>query len=119
MFNNCKINKTHNVTKTFNYDNDVFINNHNTTNTNDTHNATKTNSLFNVTDNNYYTEKNFNTSTVTNNITRHNHNNYEHNVIKYVHTHIKHINNYDTERSYYNKKSLNKKQHYNLYHDSF
>ena len=43
-----------------------------------------------------HTEKNFNTSNITNNITRHNHNNYEHNVIKKVHKHIKHINNYDT-----------------------
>ena len=29
-----------------------------------------------------------------NNITRHNHNNYEHNVIKKVNKHIKHINSY-------------------------
>ena len=33
--------------------------------------------------------------------------------------HIKHTNNYDTEINYYNKKSLNKKQHYNFYHDNF
>ena len=54
-----------------------------------------------------------------NNITRHNHNNYEHNVIEKVHKHIKHINNYDAEINYYNNKSLNKKQYYNFYHDSF
>ena len=60
-----------------------------------------------------------NTSNTTNNITRHNHNNYEHNVIKKVHKHIKHINNYDTEINYYSKKSLNKKNYYNFYNDSF
>ena len=59
VFNNYKINKTHNVSKPYyNYDNDVFINKHNTINTNDTYNITKNNSLYNVTDNNYYTEKN-------------------------------------------------------------
>ena len=47
------------------------------------------------------------------------HNNYEHHVIKHVHTHIKHINNYDTEITYQNKKSLNKKQDYSFYHDIF
>ena len=61
----------------------------------------------------------FNTSNITNNITRHNHNNYEHNVIKKVHKHINSIHNYDTDVSYYNKKSLNKKQYYNFYHDNF
>ena len=92
MFNNCKINKTHNVNKTY-YDsnNDVFINKHNIINTNDTYNVTKNYSLYNVTVNNYYTKKNFNTSKITNNVTRHNHNNYEHNVIKKVNKHIKHI----------------------------
>ena len=52
-------------------------------------------------------------------MTRHNHNNYEHNVIKNVHKYIQHINNYDTEINYHNKKSLNKEQHYNFYHDNF
>ena len=75
--------------------------------------------VYNVTDINYYTERNFNTSNVTNNITRHNHNNYEHNVIKKVHKHVKDINNYDTEINYFNKKSLNKKQYYNFYHGNF
>ena len=60
-----------------------------------------------------------NTSNITNNIARHNHNNYEHNVIKHVHKHIKNINNYDTEINYHNKKSLNKKQCYNFYHGNF
>ena len=64
-------------------------------------------------------KKDFNTSNITNNIPRHSHNNYEHNVIKKVHKHIKHINNYDTEVNYYNKKSLNKQQYYNFYHDGF
>ena len=88
MFNNSKINKTHNVKKTYyNYNNDVFINKHNTINTNDTYSITKNNSLYNVTDSNYYTKNNINTSNITNNITRRNHNNYEHNVIKHVHKH--------------------------------
>ena len=58
------------------------------------------------------------TSNITNNVTRHSHNNYEHNVIKKVHKHINHINNYDTGMSYYSKKSLNKKN-YNFYNDNF
>ena len=64
-------------------------------------------------------KKNFNTSNITNNITRHNHNNYEHNVIKHVHKHIKNMNNCDTGINYYSKKSLNKKQYHNFYHDNF
>ena len=75
--------------------------------------------VYSVTDNDCYTKKNFNTSKITNNITRHNHNNYEHNVIKQVHKHMKDINDYDTEISYYNKKPLNNKQYYNVYHDNF
>ena len=101
------------------YKNGVFINKHNTINTNDTYNITKNNSLYNVTDNKYNTKQINNTSNTTNNITRHNHNNYEHNVIKKLHKHIKHINDYDTEINYHNKKSLNKKQHHNFYHDNF
>ena len=118
--NNYKINKVSNVKKTYyNFTNDVLINKHNTINTDDTYNIIKNNNIFNLTDNNYYTKKNFNTSNISNNITRHNHNNYEHNVIKKVHKHIKHINNYDTEINYYNKKSVNKKQYYNFYNDTF
>ena len=41
------------------------------------------------------------------------------NVIKKVHKHIKHANNYDTAINYYNKKSLNKQQYCNFYHDNF
>ena len=82
MFNNYKINKTHNVKKTYyNYNNGVFINKHNTISTNDTYNVTKNIDLYNATDNNYYTKQINNTSNITNNSTRHNHNNYEHNVI--------------------------------------
>ena len=118
--NNFNINKVSNVKKTYyNFTNDVFINKHNTINTDDTYNITENNNLFNITDNNYYTQKNFNTSNITNNITRHNHNNYEHNLIKRVNKHIKHINNYDTEINYYSKKSHNKKNNYNFYNDYF
>ena len=46
-----------------------------------------------------------NTSNITNNITRHNHNNYDHNVIKKVHKHMKHINNYDTDINYDSKET--------------
>ena len=120
VFKNYKINKTHNANKTYcNSNNDVFINKHNTINTNDTYNITKDNSLYNVTGNNYYTKKKFNASNITNNITRHNRNKYQHNVTKKVHGHIKHINNYGTEMNYYNKKSFNKKQYCNFYHGSF
>ena len=42
LFNNCKVNKAHDVKKTcYNSNNDVFINKHNTINTNDTYNVTK------------------------------------------------------------------------------
>ena len=75
----------------------MFINKHNTIHTNGTYNIAKDNSLYNVTGNNYYTNKNFNTSSIANNITRHNHNNYEHTVIKQVHEHINNIHNCDTE----------------------
>ena len=59
------------------------------------------------------------TTNITNNTTRHNRNNYEHNAIKNVDEHIKHSTNYDTEINYYRKKSLNKKNYYNFYHDTF
>ena len=42
VFNNYKVYKTHNVKKTcYNSNIDVFINKHNTVNTNDTYNKTK------------------------------------------------------------------------------
>ena len=120
VFNNYKVNKTHNMKKThYNSNNDVFINGHNAINTIDAYNITKNNSLYDVTDHNYYTTKNFNTSNITNTITIHNHNNYEHNVSNKVHKHIKHINNYCTEINYHNRKSHNKGQYSNFYHDNF
>ena len=48
------------------------------------------------------------TNTITNNITRPNHNNHEYNVINKVNKGIKHINTYDTAINYYSKKSLDK-----------
>ena len=58
VFNNYKVNKTHNVKKAYhNFINDVAIGKHNTINTNDTYNITKNNNLFNVTDNDYYIRK--------------------------------------------------------------
>ena len=103
------MNETHNVKKSyFHFTNDVVINKHNTININDTYNIAKKNKLYNATDNQYFTRIH-STSNITNNITRHNHNNCEHNVIKKAKKHINLINNYDTEMNYYNKKSLNKK----------
>ena len=117
---NYKINKVSNIKKTYyNFTNDVLINKHNTINTDDTYNITKNNNLSNIIDNNYYTKNMFNTSNITNNIKRHNHNNYEQNVIKNIHKHVKHINNYDTGINYFSKKSLNKKKYYNFYNDYF
>ena len=88
--NNYKINKTHNVKKTYYYyNNDVFINKHNTINTNDTHNITKNNRLYNVTDNNYHTKKQTIqeiSPTILHDLTITGMNN----VIKKVHKHIKH-----------------------------
>ena len=120
VFNNYKISKTHNAKKTYyNYNNNVFVNKHQTINTNGTYIMTKNTSLYNVTGNSYHTKKNSSTSNITNNITRHSHNTYEHNVIKHVHKHIKHIHNHGTEINYFNKKSPNNKQYYNSYHGNF
>ena len=118
--NNYKINKVSNVKKSYyNFNGDITLNKTSNSYYNDTYNITKNNNLYNVTDKQYFTKKNFNTNNITNNITRHHHNNYEHIVIKKVHKHIKHINNYDTEINYYNKKPLNKEQYYNFYHYNF
>ena len=98
VFTNYKINKTHNVQKTFYiFTHDVVISKHNTINTNDTYNMSKTNNLLDTTDNQYFTQKIEHTSNTANHITRHNHNNYERNVIKRINKHTKHINNYDAE----------------------
>ena len=102
-----------------NFDDDITLNETRNNYPNDTYNIIKTNNTFNATDNQLFYKEIHNTSNITNNITRHNHNNYEHNVIKHVHTHIKHIHNYDTEINDYNRKSPNKKQYYNFYHDNF
>ena len=112
VFNNYKI-KTHNVKKTYyTVTNDVVINKHITINTNDTYSISKTNNLLDVTDNQNFTKKTEHKHNIANNITRHNHNNYEHNVIKRTNKHIKHINNYDTEVNYYSKKPLNNYYYY-------
>ena len=57
--------------------------------------------LANSNENNYFTKGVEHTSDITNNITRHNHNNCEHNVIKKVNKHIKHNNNYDAGINYH------------------
>ena len=74
-------------------------------------------SSFNVTDNNCYAKKIEHTSNITNNFTKHNHNNYEHNVIKTVNKHITHINNYATEISHYNKKVNKHIKHINNFYN--
>ena len=77
------------------------------------------NKLVSFNDNNYFTKKIEHTNYITNDITRHNHNNFEHNVFKKDNKHIKHINNYGTEIPYYNTKPLNKHNFHNVYHDTF
>ena len=59
----------------------IAISKHNTLNTNDTYNVTKINKLANFKYNNYFTKKTEHKNNITNDTTRHNHNNYEHNVI--------------------------------------
>ena len=86
----------------YNFIDDVAINKHNTIHSNGNTNVTKMNRLVNCSGNNCFAKKIEHTSNITNNITRHNHNNYEHNAIN-VHTHTKHICNYDTEINYYTK----------------
>ena len=71
-----------------------MVHENNTIYTNGNRNVTKHNKFFNVTYDNYYTKGIEHISKITNNITKHNHNNYEHNVIKTVYKHIKHINNF-------------------------
>ena len=119
VFNNCIINETHSVKKTYqNCTNGAFINKHNTININDTYIVTK-NKMLNITDNKYYTKRNLNKNNITNNTTRHNHNNYEHNAMKKAHKHIKHIHNYDTDENYSSKKPHNKNNRYNFYNGNF
>ena len=61
---------------------DVVINKHNTICINDNINVANINKLVNINDNNCCAKKIEHTNNITNNITRHNHNNYEHNVIQ-------------------------------------
>ena len=78
---------------------------YNTIYTNDNINLSKIDKLVNFNANTYFTKNIEHTNNITNNITRHNHNNYEPNVFKTV-KHITHINDYATEINYYNKKPL-------------
>ena len=120
VFNNYKINKTHNVKKTYyNFNGDITLNKTSNNYSNGTYSLIKTNNTFNTTDNQYFTKKINNTSNITNNITRHNHINDEQNVTKKANKHIKHINNYDTEINYCSKKPRNKKNYCNFYNDNF
>ena len=96
----------------------VVVTTHNTIYATDNINVTTTIKLVNVNDN-CFTKNIEHTNNITNNITRHNHTNYEHNVITQVTTHIKHINNYDTDINYYSNKSLNQHTYYTFYHDNF
>ena len=58
VFNNYKINKTHNVKKTYcNFINDVVINKHNTINTNDTYNVAKIIKLVNSNYDSYISQR--------------------------------------------------------------
>ena len=87
--------------------------------TNGNINVTTINKLIHFNDNNFFTKKLNHTNNTTNNITRHNHINSEHSVIKTINKHMKHTSKYGTEINYYNKKSLNKDNHYNFYHGTF
>ena len=63
---------------------DAVVNKHNTLYTNDNINVTIINQLVMFSDSNHFTTKIYHRSNIANNITRHNHNNYEHNVIQQV-----------------------------------
>ena len=77
------------------------------------------NKLVNFNGNSYFKKEIEHTSTINSNVTRHGHNKYEHNVIKKVKKHIKHKNIYDTEVNCYNKRSPDKGNYYNFYHDTY
>ena len=75
--------KIQNLKETYCHFNDGITSNKTSNDySNDTYNMIKTNNTFKTTDSQYSTKEINNTSTITNNITRHSHNNYEHNVIK-------------------------------------
>ena len=83
VVNTYKINKVSNLKQAYyNLIDGVVINKHNTIYTNDNINVTTINRLVNSNDDNYFTKRIGNTHNINNNITIHNHNNYEHNVIK-------------------------------------
>ena len=66
----------------YNFVDGVVINKHNTIYTNDNINVININKLVIFCDNNDSTKKIEHTNNITNNITRHNRNNFEHNAIK-------------------------------------
>ena len=81
VVNNFKINKVSNLKKAYyKFIDNAVIYKHNTIYTNDNTNVIKMNKLVHFNDNHYFTKKIEHTNTTINNITRHNHNNYEHNV---------------------------------------
>ena len=58
MFNNCKINKTHTVKKTYyNFNDNIALTKTIHRFSNDTYTITENIDLYDVTDNNYYTKK--------------------------------------------------------------
>ena len=76
VFNNFKANQVSNLKKAYYMFIGILINKHNITYTNDNTTLTKINKLVNLNDKNYFTKKIEHTSRTTNNVTRHNHNNY-------------------------------------------
>ena len=80
--NSHKVNKINNVKTYCNFNDDITLNKTGNKYSNGTCNIIKTKNTFNTTDNQYFAKKINDTSNLINNITRHNHNNYEHNVIK-------------------------------------
>ena len=79
---NYKIVKTNNIRTTFySFNEAITLNKTSNTRSNGTYIIIQTNNTFNTTDIQYFTQKINNTSNITNNITRHKHNNYEHNMI--------------------------------------
>ena len=74
------------------------------------HTTAKNNSLFDITDNQHFTKKVNNTSSITNKITKHINIIYENNIIKRNNTITKNINynNGYKELIYHNKKTINK-----------
>ena len=103
----------------YNFNDDITLNKTSNNYSNGTYNITKKNNLSNATDNQFFTKKIHNTSSITNNIAKHINSNYENNIINIINKHIKHINNYGAEINYCNKKPLNKDNYYTFYLDTF